>query len=61
VSIFKVKIRKEEFASGVKNILLTTRNGHQWSGGIPLTIDELKEVADEINKFLELNLIKDDE
>ena len=49
----EIKIEKERFnEAGDKYTLLTSHNGYQWSGGGIMSLDELKQIADEITLFL---------
>ena len=58
----KISIEPDKFYERIgkepKYNLLTCSNGYQWSGGGLLTIDELKQVADEIYSFIDKNKAK---
>jgi len=48
---FKLKIKFEpEFNDKIN--LLTSHNGNQWSGGAPMTLEELEQIRDAITGFL---------
>ena len=48
----EIKIEKESVRDGGRYSLLTSHNGYQWTGGGLVSLDELKQIADEITLFL---------
>lgn len=51
----KVRIDVDRYTRDQKNCynLFNTHNGYQWTGMTALTIDELKQIRDYINDFIE--------
>ena len=49
----KVEIKKEQGYGGAeKYSVLTSHNGWQWSGGGLMSLDDIKNLRDELTKFL---------
>ena len=51
--MIKVKIEEERGYYGAnKYNILTSSNGWQWSGGSSMTLEDIKTLRDELDKFL---------